>query len=182
MGHATAPLRPAKAAKSRALSGDVRIPGDKSISHRALMLGGLAAGETRITGLLEGEDVLATGRAMQAMGAALRKQDDTWIINGVGNQPGLKDMPKVSILAGEDNPAREGLVSLTVNDMDSAEVVSALRERGIRVHARKADHYSGPVLRPLGLDSCVRVSLCHYNTEAEVAAFLAAMREIATQA
>ncbi|MCB1479298.1 MAG: aminotransferase class V-fold PLP-dependent enzyme [Rhodobiaceae bacterium] len=104
------------------------------------------------------------------------------IINGVGNQPGLKDMPKVSILAGEDNPAREGLVSLTVNDMDSAEVVSALRERGIRVHARKADHYSGPVLRPLGLDSCVRVSLCHYNTEAEVAAFLAAMREIATQA
>ena len=104
------------------------------------------------------------------------------IINGVGNQPGLKDMPKVSILAGEDNPAREGLVSLTVNDMDSAEVVSALRERGILVHARKADHYSGPVLRPLGLDSCVRVSLCHYNTEAEVAAFLAAMREIATQA
>ncbi|MCC0035312.1 MAG: 3-phosphoshikimate 1-carboxyvinyltransferase [Hoeflea sp.] len=85
MGHATAPLRPAKAAKSRALSGDVRIPGDKSISHRALMLGGLAAGETRITGLLEGEDVLATGRAMQAMGAALRKDGDTWIINGVGN-------------------------------------------------------------------------------------------------
>ena len=71
MGHATAPLRPAKATKSPALKGDVRIPGDKSISHRALMLGGLAAGETRITGLLEGEDVLNTGKAMQAMGAAL---------------------------------------------------------------------------------------------------------------
>lgn len=85
MGHATAPLRPAKAAKGRALSGDVRIPGDKSISHRAFMLGGLAAGETRITGLLEGEDVLATGKAMQAMGAAMRKDGDTWIINGVGN-------------------------------------------------------------------------------------------------
>ena len=85
MGPAAASLRPAKASKSHALKGDVRIPGDKSISHRALMLGGLAAGETRITGLLECEDVLATGRAMQAMGAALRKQGDTWIINGVGN-------------------------------------------------------------------------------------------------
>lgn len=85
MGHAIAPLRPAIATRSRALSGDVRIPGDKSISHRALMLGGLAAGETRITGLLEGEDVLNTGRAMQAMGAAMRKDGDTWIINGVGN-------------------------------------------------------------------------------------------------
>lgn len=85
MGHAIAPPRPAKATKSRALSGDVRIPGDKSISHRALMLGGLAAGETRITGLLEGEDVLNTGKAMQAMGAALRKDGDAWIINGVGN-------------------------------------------------------------------------------------------------
>ena len=85
MGHAIAPLRPATATRSRALSGDVRIPGDKSISHRALTLGGLAAGETRITGLLEGEDVLNTGKAMEAMGAALRKQGDTWIINGVGN-------------------------------------------------------------------------------------------------
>lgn len=85
MGHATTPLRPAKAARSRALKGDIRIPGDKSISHRAFMLGGLAAGETRITGLLEGEDVINTSRAMQAMGAAIRKDGETWIINGVGN-------------------------------------------------------------------------------------------------
>lgn len=85
MGHATTPLRPAKAARSRALKGDIRIPGDKSISHRALMLGGLAAGETRITGLIEGRDVINTGRAMQAMGAAMRKDGETWIINGVGN-------------------------------------------------------------------------------------------------
>ncbi|WP_417432971.1 3-phosphoshikimate 1-carboxyvinyltransferase [Hoeflea sp.] len=85
MGHATALLRPAKATKSPALKGDIRVPGDKSISHRALMLGGLAAGETRITGLLEGEDVINTGRAMQAMGAAIRKNGDTWIVNGVGN-------------------------------------------------------------------------------------------------
>jgi len=85
MGHAAAILRPAKASKSPALKGDIRIPGDKSISHRSFMFGGLAKGETRITGLLEGEDVINTGKAMQAMGAAIRKDGDTWIINGVGN-------------------------------------------------------------------------------------------------
>ncbi|MDF1610312.1 3-phosphoshikimate 1-carboxyvinyltransferase [Hoeflea sp. YIM 152468] len=85
MGHVTAHLRPAKASKSRGLKGDIRIPGDKSISHRSFMFGGLARGETRITGLLEGEDVINTGKAMQAMGASIRKQGDTWIINGVGN-------------------------------------------------------------------------------------------------
>ena len=85
MDQAATSLRPARSSKSEALRGDIRIPGDKSISHRALMLGGLAAGETRISGLLEGDDVILTGRAMQAMGATIRKQDDTWVINGVGN-------------------------------------------------------------------------------------------------
>ena len=78
-----------------------------------------------------------------------------------------------------DNPAREGLVALTVRDMTAEQVVAALREQGIRVHARKNDHYSGNILAPLGLDSCVRVSMCHYNTEGEVAQFLAAMAAIA---
>jgi 3-phosphoshikimate 1-carboxyvinyltransferase len=52
---------------------------------QAFMLGGLAAGESRISGLLEGDDVIRTGGAMQAMGARIRKQGDIWIINGVGN-------------------------------------------------------------------------------------------------
>lgn len=85
MGHASSAAIPATASKSPALKGDIRIPGDKSISHRAFMFGGLAGGETRITGLLEGEDVINTGRAMQAMGAVIRKQAETWIINGTGN-------------------------------------------------------------------------------------------------
>ncbi|MDZ7601275.1 MAG: 3-phosphoshikimate 1-carboxyvinyltransferase, partial [Hoeflea sp.] len=85
MGHATTPLRPATASKSQSLRGDIRIPGDKSISHRSFMFGGLAEGETKITGLLEGEDVINTGKAMQAMGASIRKDGATWIINGVGN-------------------------------------------------------------------------------------------------
>lgn len=77
--------QPATASKSENLSGTVRIPGDKSISHRSFMFGGLAAGETRITGLLEGEDVLRTGDAMKAMGAKIEKIGDEWIIQGVGN-------------------------------------------------------------------------------------------------
>ena len=101
------------------------------------------------------------------------------MLHGTGNQPGLADLPGVRVLGGIDNPAREGLVSLTMAGKAAAEVVAALARRGIRVHARKADHYSGNILRPLGLEDCVRVSLCHYNTEAEVAAFLSAMREIA---
>ena len=78
-------LKPAVAQKSGPLAGTVRMPGDKSISHRSFMLGGLASGQTRITGLLEGDDVLATGAAMRAMGAHIRKEDDVWIIDGVGN-------------------------------------------------------------------------------------------------
>lgn len=77
--------KPALARKSMALRGTVRIPGDKSISHRALMLGGLAAGRTRIADLLEGEDIFSTARAMQALGATVRKEGDTWIVDGVGN-------------------------------------------------------------------------------------------------
>jgi 3-phosphoshikimate 1-carboxyvinyltransferase len=67
------------------LQGRVRVPGDKSISHRALMLGGVAIGQTRITGLLEGEDVLATAAAMRALGASVERQDDgAWLVQGVG--------------------------------------------------------------------------------------------------
>ncbi|MBL4748564.1 MAG: 3-phosphoshikimate 1-carboxyvinyltransferase [Magnetovibrio sp.] len=67
------------------LTGHVQVPGDKSISHRALMLGAVALGETRITGLLEGEDVLATADAMRAMGAKIVREDNgEWRINGLG--------------------------------------------------------------------------------------------------
>ncbi|WP_457581940.1 3-phosphoshikimate 1-carboxyvinyltransferase [Ensifer canadensis] len=77
--------KPVIARRSGALSGTVRIPGDKSISHRALMLGGLAAGRTRIAGLLEGEDVINTARAMRALGATVREEGGTWIVDGLGN-------------------------------------------------------------------------------------------------
>ncbi len=66
------------------LCGVVTMPGDKSISHRALMLGALAIGETTIQGLLEGEDVLATAAAMRAMGATIERRDGVWHVHGVG--------------------------------------------------------------------------------------------------
>jgi 3-phosphoshikimate 1-carboxyvinyltransferase len=67
------------------LSGTIRVPGDKSISHRALMLGALAVGRTEISGLLEGEDVLATAAALNTLGAhAARAGDGRWTVDGVG--------------------------------------------------------------------------------------------------
>ncbi|WP_294354630.1 3-phosphoshikimate 1-carboxyvinyltransferase [uncultured Sphingomonas sp.] len=67
------------------LVGRIRVPGDKSISHRALMLSALAVGESRVEGLLEGEDVLATASALRAMGARIeRDAAGVWTINGVG--------------------------------------------------------------------------------------------------
>lgn len=84
MSHADQPLV-MSARRSGPLTGEALIPGDKSISHRALILGALAVGETRITGLLEGQDVLDTARAMQAFGAQVeRLGPGEWSVHGVG--------------------------------------------------------------------------------------------------
>lgn len=70
---------------ARRLHGEVAVPGDKSISHRALMLGAMAFGETRIKGLLEGEDVLRTADALRHLGARItRGENGTWHVRGVG--------------------------------------------------------------------------------------------------
>ena len=74
-----------RASSSRPLKGEVSIPGDKSISHRSLILGALAIGQTRITGLLEGQDVLDTARAMVGFGAQVEKvEGGDWYVDGVG--------------------------------------------------------------------------------------------------
>jgi 3-phosphoshikimate 1-carboxyvinyltransferase len=79
---------PLEARSGGPLTGTVRVPGDKSISHRALILGALAVGETRITGLLEGEDVLNTAKAMGALGAQVTREAGngaaTWSVRGTG--------------------------------------------------------------------------------------------------
>ena len=84
MSHASDP-QPLTARRSGPLSGRGRVPGDKSISQRALILGAMAVGETRITGLLEGEDVINTSKAMRALGATVeRTGEGAWSIRGVG--------------------------------------------------------------------------------------------------
>ncbi|MFT4962698.1 MAG: cysteine desulfurase/selenocysteine lyase [Paracoccaceae bacterium] len=116
-----------------------------------------------------------------AAGEAIHAQEKTLtdaMIHGIGNLPGLAKIETVHILGGTDNPAREGLVSLYVDGVASVDVVKMLNQQGIRTHLRKADHYSDNILKPLGLDSCVRVSMCHYNSTQEVAKFLSAMMSI----
>ena len=77
--------QPMKSARSGPLKGTALVPGDKSISHRSLILGAMAVGETRISGLLEGQDVLDTASAMRAFGATVtRTSDGAWTVNGVG--------------------------------------------------------------------------------------------------
>lgn len=76
---------PMIARKGAALRGVAEVPGDKSISHRALILGALSVGRTEITGLLEGQDVLDTAKAMQAFGATVeRLGPGHWVVDGVG--------------------------------------------------------------------------------------------------
>ena len=80
---------PMKAVRSGPLNGTAAIPGDKSISHRSIIFGGLASGRSRVTGLLEGEDVLHAIDAMRSLGACIVKEgtddDVVWVIDGTGN-------------------------------------------------------------------------------------------------
>lgn len=102
------------------------------------------------------------------------------MMHGGGNLRGLAELPGVTTIGGAENPAHEGLVSLTVAGRAAPDVVTALRDRG--THTRKADNYSGNAPALLGLEGAVRISMCHYNTESEVARFLLAMREITERA
>jgi cysteine desulfurase/selenocysteine lyase len=121
---------------------------------------------------------------INAAGNAIHQQEKDLtdaMLYGVSGQDGLASMSEVSVIGGIENAAREGLVALSVENKTAVDLVSELREKGIRVHARKNDHYSGNILEPLGLDDCVRVSMCHYNSEQEVSQFLVAMQSLAGQ-
>ena len=132
-----------------AIAGTFKVPGDKSISHRALMLGGLAVGESRIEGLLDGEDVLRTAAAMRAMGAGVsREADGSWRVRGVGvgglaapddvldmGNAGTGARLLMGILTGHDFTAfLTGDESLRARPM--ARVATPLAEMGARFLAR----------------------------------------------
>ena len=151
---------PAVAHRSESLKGTIRIPGDKSISHRALLFGGLASGETRITGLLEGEDVLATGHAMRTLGARIVKDGDVWTVNGTGN--GCLLAPEAPLdfgNAGTGVRLTMGLVGpyhfettftgdASLSRRPMGRVLDPLRRMGVQVRAAEGDRLpvtlSGP--------------------------------------
>ncbi|MEP2235119.1 MAG: 3-phosphoshikimate 1-carboxyvinyltransferase [Alteripontixanthobacter sp.] len=105
------------------LRGRIRVPGDKSISHRALMLGALAVGETRISGLLEGEDVLATAAALRAMGTTIEPSQDgaTWTVNGVG--VGSLLQPVVALDMGNSGTSTRLLLGLLASHAITATLI-----------------------------------------------------------
>ncbi|KAB0682963.1 3-phosphoshikimate 1-carboxyvinyltransferase [Aureimonas leprariae] len=151
MAHGNAGLRPMRAAKGGALTGRARVPGDKSISHRAFLFGGLASGRTRVSGLLEGEDVLATGRAMRAMGARIEREGTSWIVDGVGNGCLLEpDAPLDFGNAGTGARLTMGLVGpydfgatfvgdASLSRRPMGRVLDPLRQMGVQVAARTGD-------------------------------------------
>lgn len=119
---------------------------------------------------------------IEAAGRAIHAHEKTLtdlMLNGTGNLTGLANLNGAQIVGGAENPAREGLVCFALKHVPAAQIIEKLNAQGIRTHIRKADHYSGNILKPLGLDAAVRVSMCHYNTPDEVTAFLTAMQEIA---
>lgn len=135
---------------SHGLNGRIRVPGDKSISHRALIFGTLAVGETRIEGLLEGEDVLATAEAMRRLGAEVtRNADGTWSVHGVG-VGGLREPEQPLDFGNSGTGARlvMGLVAghpITATFIGDASlsrrpmgrVISPLTQMGAHFHARE---------------------------------------------
>jgi 3-phosphoshikimate 1-carboxyvinyltransferase len=134
------------------LAGRLRVPGDKSISHRALMLAALAVGRTEITGLLEGEDVLATARALAALGAAVtRLGAGRWNVDGVGIG-GLAEPEQVLDLGNSGTSARlllgilatHPLVAFVSGDASlrrrpMGRVIAPLSQMGARFLARSGE-------------------------------------------
>lgn len=120
--HSAADPVPGQFTPAAALRGTVAVPGDKSISHRSLMLGALAVGETRIEGLLEGEDVLATAAAMRAMGAEItRHGDGVWQVHGVGVGGLLQ--PQVALDMGNSGTSTRLLMGLIASHPITATLV-----------------------------------------------------------
>lgn len=129
---------------------------------------------------LGGEVSDATERRarIEAAAGAIHDQEQalcTAMMQGTGNHRGLAHIPGVTVIAGADNPNREGVVCLTLDGMAAGDLVSHLRAHGVRTHIRHNDHYCGNVLTPLGIEACVRVSFSHYNSMEEVGQFLQAM-------
>lgn len=110
--------------------------------------------------------------------AAQERRLTELLLHGAEGVPGLTAIPEITLIGGAAVEGREGVVSLRHARVASADLVEALRRDSIRAHIRKNDHYCGNILGPLALDDCIRVSVSHYNTEAEVSRFLESVRAL----
>ncbi len=146
---ATAAATPLVSGSAGPLRGQCRVPGDKSISHRALILGALAIGRTRVEGLLEGEDVLRTAQALRSLGAGIeRTGEGTWQVTGVG-VGGLAEPDDILDLGNSGTGARLLMGAVATHPFTSfltgdaslrrrpmARVATPLQEIGARILAR----------------------------------------------
>ncbi|MCT4655728.1 MAG: 3-phosphoshikimate 1-carboxyvinyltransferase [Cohaesibacter sp.] len=152
MTHDASNLSPLSARRSQALAGRLTVPGDKSISHRSLIFGALAKGETRIDGLLESEDVLNTAKAMQAFGALVTKEESgQWTVSGLGTGALLEPTDILDFgnsgtgarlvmgVAGAHAFASTFMGDASLSGRPMARVLNPLREMGVQVLARSKD-------------------------------------------
>jgi len=151
MSHGSTP-HPLTAGQAGPLSGTIRVPGDKSISHRALMFGALAVGRTTVTGLLESEDVLATASAMRAVGATIEKQaDGSYTVDGIGLGSLLEPETVIDFgnagtgvrltmgILGTHDIAATFIGDASLSKRPMGRVLDPLRQMGTNVIARTGD-------------------------------------------
>ena len=118
---------------------------------------------------------------LEASAVAIKSHEQELVnlaLHGSENLVGLIKNEKIEIIGDLTSTSREGVVSFYLKNNPSSLIVEKLRKRKIRVHIRKDDHYCGNILRPLNQKDCIRFSICHYNSKAEVIAFLKAINEI----
>ncbi len=102
----------------------------------------------------------------------------TAMLHGTGGLPGLGQLDRVLVVGPTNSEHRSGLVSFEIEGLPAAEVVQALSDDGVRTHVRKCDYFSAGILEPLGIEACVRASVCHYNTLDEVERMLATINRL----
>ncbi|MGB5755276.1 MAG: aminotransferase class V-fold PLP-dependent enzyme [Acidimicrobiales bacterium] len=129
-----------------------------------------------------GDDRPASRHLLEAAAVAIRAHEHRIVESmlwGTGGLRGLADLEAVSVVGPVTSEHRSGMVSFEIAGLAAADVVDRLNADGVRTHARTADYYSAGVLQPLGIDSCVRASAAHYNSEAEVEQLLATVNRLA---
>jgi len=119
---------------------------------------------------------------IEAAALAIRSQEHDLVeaaMWGTAALAGLGQLERVTVVGPKASEHRSGMVSFMIDGVDAIEVVDQLNADGVRTHARKHDYYSAGVLEPLGIDSCVRASMSHYNSRGEVEQMLATVNRLA---